>query len=90
MLAKYWLFNNQAKMKKIKPIRMIFQEVGGMWRRIDSQEPKPPTLADTLKELNIVIDDKTEFARIRDYLYNNYIFYRNNGGKIIIEIWDIE
>lgn len=73
-----------------KPVEMTFRNVGGQWQRVDSQEPEPPTLADILKELDIIIDDKTEFARIKDYENNLEIWYRIYGGKITLQIWNID
>lgn len=73
-------------MEKIR--KMEFRQVGGTWLRVDSREPKPPTLAEILETLNIVIDDDTQFCRIIRY-YNNIkrtITYRANGGTITINI----
>lgn len=67
---------------------MIFQEVAGVWRRVDSQKPHPQTLADTLEELHIIIDDDTRFCRIIRYIDSRKytITYRADGGKITIDI----
>lgn len=68
-------------------INMTFRQVGGIWQRVDSQSQKPPILADTLKKLEIVIDDNCQFCRIIRY-YDNIketIIYRAYGGKITIQ-----
>lgn len=69
---------------------IIFQEVSGIWRRVDSREPNPQTLADYLKELEIIIDENTQFARIIQYNENikRTIEYRAHGNKVRINIYD--
>lgn len=68
---------------------MIFKSVNGLWVRVDSHDPKPGTLAETLQELNIIIDDKCQFARLYDYDNNICIYYRAHAKKITITIWKI-
>lgn len=65
----------------------IFREIGGMWRRVDSQEPKPLILSDLLEQLNIVVDEHAQFVRIVRYkeYYKEIIEYRAyNSAKIIV------
>lgn len=68
---------------------MKFQEVDGLWRRVDSQEPNPPTLAEVLEQLHIVVDDCTQFCRIIRYTddYKETIVYRVYGKLITIDIF---
>lgn len=73
-----------------KPIAdMIFRKVSGIWRRVDSPSQNPPTLAEILEELNIIVDDNCEFARIKQYDKMRAIWYRASAGKITITIWKI-
>lgn len=69
-----------------KPKKYIFRPVGEVWQNVTGDSG---TLADFLTELGILIDDKTEFARIRNYEANKYIIYRACAMKVIIEIWDM-
>lgn len=46
---------------------MIFQEIDGHWVAVDSACQSPPTLADILTQLNIVLDDNCQFCRIIRY-----------------------
>lgn len=66
-----------------KPIKeYIFRPIGGQYIDVSTNK----ILADVLLELNIILDDKTEFARIRTD--ETLIFYRAyTGAKITIEIW---
>ena len=68
---------------------MKFQEVDGNWRRVDSQEPNPPTLAEVLEQLNIVVDDNTQFCKIIRYTdkYKETIVYRVYDREITINIY---
>ena len=71
-----------------KDEKMTFQEVGGQWLRVDSRDPAPPTLAEVFNELQIIIDDNTQFCRIIRYYekYKETITYRAYGGRITINI----
>ena len=67
----------------------IFREVDGIWRRVDSQEPEPPTLAEFMKSIFITIDDDTQFCRIIRYGHKcrQTIIYRAyTGAKVRITI----
>lgn len=72
--------------------KTIFREICGIWRRVDSQEPKPQTLAEYLKELQIIIDENAQFVRIRRYAgkEKEYIEYRAYGGKVTINYTKIK
>lgn len=69
-----------------KPIcEMIFREIGGTWTDASTGR----VLADVLAEYEIIVDDRTEFARIRDYVRNILIFFRASAGKVTITIWEM-
>ena len=67
---------------------MIFREIGGKWQRVDSQEPTPPTLAEVLNSINIILDDDAQFCRIIRYWADikETITYRAHAGQITISI----
>ena len=70
-------------------VNMIFRKVGGIWLRVDSREPKPPTLADCLNYLKITIDEDTQFCRIKRYTKDicvTIIYRAYNEAKITINI----
>lgn len=70
-----------------KPIReLVFRQMGGMWRECSSGV----LLADVLNEYELVIDDRAEFVRFRDYQRNVSIWYRAGAGKITIVVWKLE
>lgn len=72
----------------IKPIKeMVFQNVGGIWRNVAGDSA---ILADVLNALGLIIDDKCEFARFKDFENNLSIWYRANGGRITITLWKIQ
>lgn len=64
---------------------MIFREIGGTWTDASTGR----VLADVLAEYEIIVDDRTEFARIRDYVRNILIFFRASAGKVTITIWEM-
>lgn len=65
---------------------LVFRHVEGMWLSADDI-----LLADFLAGRGLVIDDRTEFARIKDYESHEYIFYRAYGAlKITITIWHLD
>lgn len=72
-----------------KPLlQFCFHEIGGVWRDITYPEQK--ILADVLEEYEIIIDDRTQFARLYDYRRELCIWYRAYScGKITITIWRI-
>ncbi len=70
----------------VKPVKeMIFHEMGGIWRSADGV-----VLADFLAEYSIVVDDRCEFARLRDYERSVSIWYRASAGKVKITFWAFE
>lgn len=71
----------------MKPLcEMIFKEVDGIWRNVTD---KGAILADVINAFELQIDDKCEFARFKDYDNNLSIWYRRNGGKIVITLWEL-
>ena len=71
-----------------KPLKeMIFRPVKGIWKNVAGDSA---TLADVLTGLNLIIDDKCEFARFKDYENNISIWYRAKAMKITITIWQMQ
>lgn len=69
-----------------KPLReLVFRPMGGLWRECSCGA----LLADVLNEYELVIDDRTEFVRLRDYQRNVSIWYRASAGKVTITIWKL-
>lgn len=69
-----------------KPLReMIFRPVDGIWQDCSNGA----VLADVLSEYDIVIDDRAEFMRLRDYDRMVSIWIRLTAGKVTITIWRI-
>ena len=71
----------------VKPkLNLVFRLVDGLWQSAEGM-----ILAEFLAERGIVMDDRTQFARLYDYDVNECIYYRTYGSqKITITIWDIE
>lgn len=72
-----------------KPIKKyLFYEVEGIWVNVLGESK---TCAQVLDELNIIIDDKCNFARFYDYENNIMILYKAlTPRKIEIYIWKIQ
>lgn len=71
----------------MKPLKEIqFRPIEGIWQDVAGDSG---TLAETLERLNIIIDDKTQFARIYDYENKICIFYRASAMLVKITIWKI-
>lgn len=69
----------------IKPLQEItFRPVSGMW--VDAEGH---VLADVLASYEIVVDDRCEFARLKDYERMIEFFYRANARKITLTCWRI-
>lgn len=69
-----------------KPLKeMIFRPIDGIWRDCSTGA----VLADVLNEYDIVIDDRAEFMRLRDYDRNVSIWVRLGSNKVTITIWEI-
>ena len=64
---------------------IIFREINGIWRRVDSRLPDGDIiLADFLALYDLVIPEYCQFCRIIEP--NRYIEYRHYGGTIRINI----
>lgn len=69
-----------------KPLKeMIFRCIEGIWQDASTQR----VLADVLEEYDILVDDRCEFARIKDYARNVSIWYRASAGKVTLTIWKL-
>lgn len=72
----------------MKPLlEYIFHEIGGMWR--DIAYPEQRVLADVLKDYDIIVDDRCQFARLYDYERMIYFYYRASAGKVTLTLWRI-
>lgn len=70
-----------------KPIaEHIFRPIDGIWQDASTQR----VLADVLAEYDIVVDDRCEFARIKDYARKISIWYRASAGKVTLTFWEID
>lgn len=70
-----------------KPLKtLVFRPINGIWT--DTSE-NTGTLADFLAANSLLIDDRTQFARIYDYDEGICYYYRASAGKVSIEIWGI-
>ena len=57
----------------------------GIWKDMSGR-----ILADVLAEYDIIVDDRTRFARLYDYERGICIYYRVWGGRIQITLWPID
>lgn len=73
-----------------KPLfSFVFRPVNDTW--VDVTGKEPVVLADVLQSYDILIDDRTQFARLYDYERRLIIWYRAYGAlKITIDIWEME
>lgn len=71
-----------------KPIAEFqFREIEGLYRDVLAKEGK--VLADVLHEYDLVVDDKAEFIRFKDYVKGLAIWYRSYGGQVTLTIWKL-
>lgn len=59
--------------------------IDGAWR-----DTYGNILADVLAKYGLLIDDRTQFARIYDYERMIIFYFRASAGKITLTIWRIE
>lgn len=72
----------------VKPLKQFkFYHIGGTWRDIATEDQ--PTLADVLAQYDLIVDDKCEFARFRDYERGHSVWYRASAGKITLTFWKL-
>lgn len=70
----------------VKPLQDItFFPMGDIWQDVEGH-----VLADFLASYDIIIDDRTEFARLKDYEHRLSIWYRAGARKVRITIWRME
>lgn len=70
-----------------KPLHTYeFRQIEGIW--LDTRE-NVGTLADFLADRDLLIDDRTQFARIYDYDAGWCIFYRAQAGLVEVEEWKL-
>lgn len=69
----------------VKPLQeLIFREIGGIW-----QDAEGNILADILASYEIIVDDRTQFARLYDYERMICFFYRADARKVTLTLWRI-
>ena len=69
----------------VKPLReFTFLPMGDHWQDVDGR-----VLADVLAEYEIVVDDRTQFARLYDYERMECIYYRASAGRVRLTFWQI-
>lgn len=72
-----------------KPSKTLtFIPIQGIWKEVSAGD-SARMLSDVLEDMNLQIDEKTEFARIIDYEQGLRIWYRAKALKITIEIWEM-
>lgn len=70
----------------VKPLKDYdFRLIGGVFRDIKNQEQE--LLTDVLTKYEIIVDDRTQFARLYDYVREIVIYYRSHGNVVTIIIW---
>lgn len=70
----------------VKPLKDYeFRLIGGVFRDIKNQEQE--LLTDVLTKYEIIVDDRTQFARLYDYVREVVIYYRSHGNVVTIIIW---
>lgn len=70
----------------VKPLKKYdFRLIGGVFRDIKNQEQE--LLTDVLTKYEIIVDDRTQFARLYDYVREVVIYYRSHGNVVTIIIW---
>lgn len=70
----------------VKPLKDYeFRLIGGVFRDIKYQEQE--LLTDVLSKYDIIVDDRTQFARLYDYEREIVIYYRSHGNVVTIIIW---
>lgn len=71
-----------------KPIcDYLFLQVKGIWR--DVLGTRGDILADVLSAFDLLVDDKAEYVRYKDYTRGLCIIYRAYGGKITLTMWKL-
>ena len=61
-----------------------FFPIDGVW-----QDALGNVLADVLREYDIIVDDRCQFARLHDYERMITFWYRSGAGKVTLTLWRI-
>lgn len=70
-----------------KPLKdLIFRPIDGQWTDV---KENAGLLADYLSERSLLVDDRTQFARIYDYEEGVLYYYRACAGKVQITEWPL-
>lgn len=70
-----------------KPLRdLIFRPIEGQWTDVKGNAG---LLADYLSVRSLLVDDRTQFARIYDYEAGVLYYYRAGAGKVQITEWPL-
>lgn len=62
---------------------MMFRPIEGVWKDCSDGT----ILADVLFEYDLLIDDRTQFARIYDYERRICFWYRSKPGCVKLTLW---
>ena len=65
-------------------VEYTFKQVDGKWVDIKGEGF---LLADVLESYGIIVDERTEFLRLRDYSRMISFWYRDMGGKVTLTLW---
>lgn len=70
-----------------KPLHdYVFMPVNGIWTDVKGDAG---ILADFLQSKQLIIDDRTQFARIYDYDEGVSYHYRSESRRVTITVWKI-
>lgn len=64
----------------------VFHNWSGKWTDASTNE----VLADVLAKYEIIVDDRTQFARLYDYERGVSFWYRAYSGKITLTLWELK
>lgn len=78
-----FFFYTYTNMKPLQENNFFLIE--GAWR-----DTYGNILADVLAKYGLLIDDRTQFARIYDYERMIIFYFRASAGKITLTLWRIE
>lgn len=71
-----------------KPLNeYVFRPIEGQWVDVKNNAG---LLADFLGERSLLVDDRTQFARIYDYDEGILYYYRAGAGSVRITLWALE
>ena len=71
-----------------KPLNeFVFRPIEGRWVDVKNNAG---LLADFLSERSLLVDDRTQFARIYDYDAGILYYYRAGAGRVQITLWSLD